>query len=252
MSDNGFTVVKKVSTSGLPIFDENGMMLKLNYLGDTLSLIIEEPVIGADGKRTYPEEKRYPFLITADRASTLYNEIILKDLLSRDDFLNEDFSKGIFLNKSKTSVLQIRVQSGEIYLVYCKNIDEKRVAEESHVFHFTKVDIIDNYNENTGEFASQTAKEGSFYLFCKYLDAGINGFSNGMAHSIRKVNNASTSAIFEYLKGIAAKLGVTPDSYGPTKPNGSYPSSGFMNPSNEELPFNMEENTNTSMEDIIG
>lgn len=253
MADNNTFTLNKVSTSGITLFDDNGIMLKLNYLGETLSLIIGEPTEGSDGKKMYPDEKRYPFLITPERAAALYNEIIVKDLLSNENFHSENFSKGVFLNKGKTAVLQIRVQDGEIYLVYCKNINADRIAEESHVFHFIKTEIIEDYDGTTGNFSAQSPREATFYLFCKYLDIGVNELNNAVAHSVRKVNNASTNKIFGYLKGITAKLGVTPDeAYGPTRPiNSSYPSSGFMNPGEDPLPFNDEENTNTSMEDII-
>ena len=72
----------KVTTSGLTLFDENGIMLRLAYLDESFSIMIGEPKIADNGKRTYPQETRYPFILTIDRAAALYDEIIMFEFIS--------------------------------------------------------------------------------------------------------------------------------------------------------------------------
>jgi len=228
----------QVTTSGIPLFDDKGTWLKLGYLDDSLSLMICEPTIADNGKRTYPQESRKPFIITIERAEALHNEIIPKVLSSLE--AGEDYDGGIFLNKRKDAIFEIRVQQGDIYAVYYKDIGEDRRAKETIVFKFQRTSIIENYNPDGTSF-EQNNVEGQFAVFCKYIEAGAFDLHNSSVHSFRKGNYYTTGKIFDYLKGIAAKLGVTVDSGKTYTPNNNNRSnSGFMNvPDNagDELPF---------------
>ena len=143
MADNNYQE-NRVSTTGITLFDDNSMMLRLMYLGDTFSVIIADPEKNENGKNTYPDKNRHSFLITADRAASLYHEIITKELTEAMQN-HEDFSKGVFLNRGKTSLMEIHYKDDELYLVYFKDIDEERVAKENYVFHFQKTDTITGY-----------------------------------------------------------------------------------------------------------
>lgn len=244
----------RVSTAGITLFDDEGIMMKLGYLGDTLSVTLGIPKPAENGKRTYPKDDRVPFLITPERAAALYNEIITNEkdggLLAA---IREDrpFNRGIFLNQNKTAVLELLYKEGEVYLVYCKNINEERAAEKSYVFHFQKTEIIDGYDPS-GSFDGQSKAEGSFFVFCCYVESGVYEISGGSGHSVRKTAQYTISAIFNHLKAIAAKLGVTPDS-GYRSYNNGGGSSGFMNIPDgvdDELPF-ADAPSSTSLEDIL-
>jgi hypothetical protein len=240
----------RVSTAGITLFDDNSTMLRLSYLGDTLSLLIGYPKANDNGKNSYPEDQRHTFLITADRAAALYHEIIVKELTPALEN-KQDFCKGIFLNRGKTAIMELRIQDGEVYLVYCKDINEDRVSENSYVFHFQKTDTITNYDPS-GTFDSQGTVEGSFFLFCKYLESGVYEMPNAGAHAFRKGNQYTTRAIFNNLRAIAAKLGVTPESGGFHR-NNRAETSGFMNTPDgvdEELPF-AEAPSTSNMEDLL-
>lgn len=262
MADNNYQQ-NRVSTTGVTLFDENSTMLKLSYLDDTFSLSIAYPSTDANGKHSYPESARNGFLITIDRGAALYDTVICKDLQKALQEGN-DFCEGIFLNRAKTSVFQIRIQDGEIYGVYCKNINEDKIAESSFVFHFQKTDLIEGYEPDTGNFIDKGGKvEGSFVVFTKYLEAGLNGMTNGIAHGDRKANQYSNRSVFEYLRAIAARLGVTVGNnnyYQKPQQNMPQDTSGFMNipdSSAEELPFSIPEDsgpmesTSGSMEDFL-
>lgn len=242
----------RVSTVGLTIFDNESMMMRLSYLGDALSIMIAEPE-NNNGKNSYPEKNRHSTLITSERAAALYDEIILKGVIPALE-KGEDYSMGIFLNQKKTSILQIRVQDKEIYLVLCLNINEERVSENSYVFHFQKTDVISDYNPN-GSFESQDKVEGYFYLFVKWLENGVGAITGAAGHSMRKANSYTTNSFFNYAKSIAAKLGVTPPNNNNYRSNngGGSDTSGFMNipeGSPDEMPFN-DTPTASSMDDIL-
>lgn len=209
----------RVNTVGLTLFDEQGMMLRCSYLGDTLNIILAEPMKTDTGKNTYPDKARHSILLTTDRVATLYQEIISKELVEAIN-KGEDFKEGVFLNKRKESILQIRYENGEIYLVLCTDIDEKRISKNSYVFHFNKTDVIYDYDP-TGTYTSQGTKNGMFFVFAEYLRAGLEALTGAGGHAIRKVDTWSRTQIFNYLKGIAAKLGVTVESqYNNRRPSG--------------------------------
>lgn len=240
----------RVSTSGITLFDENSMMLRMGYLDDSLSLVLGE-CEEVNGKRSFPQEKRHSFIITLDRAEAFYNEIIIKKVLKAIEN-GEDYNGGIFLNKRKDSIVEIRVQQGEIYLVYYKEIGEDRKPKDTYTFKFNKTDVVELYNPDGTSF-EQSKVEGCFMIFCKYLESGIYDLGNSSAHAMRKANQYTTSAIFNYLKMIAAKLGVTVENS----------NSGFnrsSNPGFASVPAGMKEDvpfvpeivpTETSLEGIL-
>ena len=227
MADNNNTngyQANRVSTSGLTLFDDNGVMLKLGYLDDSLSLVIGMPKVAESGKRSYPQEARHPFIITMDRAAALYNEIITKKVVEALE-KGEDYNGGIFINKRKDAIFEVRVQQGDIYLAYHKDIGEDRTPKESHIFKCSKTPIVESYQVDGSSF-EMGAVDGTFMLICKYFEAGIDGVHCADTHGFRVKNYYTTNSIFNYLKSFAAKLGVTVDraSYGQT----SAPTSGFM------------------------
>ena len=240
----------RVNTTGITLFDNESMMLRLGYLGETLSLMIAIPTVGDNGKKSYPETNRHSVLITPDRATALYREIILNGIIPALE-AKQDFTGGIFLNRKKDTILQLRIQDGELYLVLCTNINQDRISENSYVFHFQKTEMIYGYDPS-GSFTSQETTEGVFFVFCKWLDEGITALLATAGHGMRKGNEYSQTQIFNYLKGIAAKLGVTIEGYRRNYQN-HVPNSGFMQiqeGAGEELPFD-DTPTASSIEDLV-
>lgn len=245
-NSNNNSYQNRVTTSGLTFFDENGLMLRLGYLDDSLSLVMGQPSVAENGKKKYPQEMRHPFIITIERATALYNIIVPKAIKALED--GENYNGGVFLNRAKNAIFEINVENGDVYLVYYKNIGEDRTPGETYAFKCQKTQIVEAYNPDGTSF-EQTAVEGYFAVFCKYLESGIYDLHNGVGHSIRKANLYTTNAIFNYLKSIAIKLGVSMESHRPSNVN-----SGFMEiPDNspEEVPFVSNEPVHTSMEGLL-
>ena len=237
----------RVNTTGVVLFDQESCMLKCAFLDDSLALTIGEPLKGPDGKNTFPDSQRYSALITVDRAAALYDIIIHGVLPALEK--GEDYCAGVFVNRNKTKIVQIRVQDKEVYLVLCMNINENRITESSHVFHFQKNDIITGYNPSTGDSDSQSTVHGAFFVFTKWIECGVGGISGGAGHSAKKVLQFQNDRFYQMLRQIATKVGVVLDNGGM-----SYqPNPGFMQipetPSGE-LPFS-EENAST-IDAILG
>lgn len=224
----------RVTTNGATFWDSEGTMLKLSYLDDSFSIQISTPQINENGKRTYPEKNRHNLLMTADRASALYYEVIVKQLIPAFE-RGENLSKGVFLNKGKTAILEIKVENGEWFLLYHKDIDQDRKAKDSYGFRFMKNDIIEDYKADTGEFSGQQSVDGTFYIFCEYLDMGIHELCKPSGHSVRSATSYTVSSIFNYLKSISQKLGVVVEpAY---RKSSGFNTSPMNAPSSEELPF---------------
>lgn len=245
-NNNGYQS-NKVTTSGMTLFDENGIMLKMGYLDDSLSLVIGEPVTNDSGKRTYPQETRYPFILTMDRANALYEHTIMEKTMGALES-HTNYNGGVLLNRRGDSMLEIRVQNDDIYMVYYTDINEDRVAGKTHVFKFNKTILIEGYNPTgVGDF-ERVEVQGYFAVFCKYLEAGIFDVHNSSVHSFRKGNYYTTSKIFDNLSAIGAKLGISFENRNNYHYNNASARNAFMEDTpngEEEVPFVPEVKTNT-------
>lgn len=226
----------KITTNGATLWDESGMMLRLSYLDESFSIQISTPFVSETGKKTYPEKNRHNLLLTADRAAALYHEVILNQILPAYE-RGENLSKGVFLNRGKTAILEVRVQDGEFYLIYYKDIDEDRKAKSNYAFHFAKTDLIEDYKFETGEFAGQRSADGWFYIFAKYLEMGIYELCKPSGHAVRAATSYTVTAIFNYLKSISQKLGVVVEPAYRRNSGFNTPNAGMNAPTDEEIPF---------------
>ena len=219
----------KITTNGMTLFDENGVMLRLDFLDDALSVQIGFPDI-VDGKRKYPTEKRQSLIVTNDRVSALYDIVINKVLPAIE--AGKDYDGGIFTSKRKDGVFEVAVQSGEPYLMYHKDIDADRKPKATYIFKFDKTSIIEKYNVESTEF-EQCEVHAKFTLFVKLLEGFVLLSNNITTHSYRHANKYTTDKIFLYLNEIAKKMGLTVES------RSSYgtPNVGFS----DDLPFGNEE-----------
>lgn len=239
----------RVTTSGCTLFDENSIMLRLGFLDDGFTILFGDPK--QDGmNKTYPLEKRHSLILRPERATALLENIIVDKVLPAMEN-GTSYNGGVFLNRRKDSILEVRVQDGEVYLAFHKGIDENRVPKESYVFHFQKTQIIENYNPDGSAF-EQFDVHGCFMLFCKFLESGVYDINNSSAHSMRKANYYTTNKIFRYLEGLATKLGVTVENR--SYQNGS--SSGFsqspegIQSSQDIMPIPTD-NAATSLEGLV-
>lgn len=195
-----------ISTNSISMFDSNGMLLKMSFLDESLSIGLWTPVEDG-GKKTYPKENREAIILTKERVAALYNIIVDRALPAYKE--GKLYNGGVFTNIGQTNVFEVRIENGEIYAVYHKDIDENRIPKKSILFHFPKSPIIENYNTKNGEFEIPEI-DANFLIFIKVLEAFMTIASTGAgAHSDRYSNRFTNEKRFSYLSGLANKLGVT-------------------------------------------
>lgn len=198
-----------INTNGMSLFDTTGLLLKIGFFNESMSVGFWTPT-EENGKKTYPKEKRLSFILTKERVSALYDIIINKVLPAYKEGVN--YNGGVFITMKKDSVFEIRVEGGNIFAVYHTDIDADRKPKNSCVFAFNKTPIIENYNTSTGEFELPTV-DADFYLFVKAVESYVIAVPNGaIAQSIKFHNHFEDNLHFKYLSSIAAKLGATPPS----------------------------------------
>lgn len=221
----------QVTTNSLTIFDEEGVMLKLAFLDDTLSLQLGVPEM-VEGRRKYPPEKRQSLIITKERVAALYSICTGKNSKVLNAIENgNSYDAGVFTSKRKDGILEIMVQEGTPYLVLYKDIDEDRKPKQTFLFKFEETVIIEKYDVKTTDF-TQSSIHAYFTLFIKLLESFVLLSNDMSTHSFRHANKYTTDKIFQDLMEIAKKLGVTFES---KYSNNSTPqnSGAFDN----ELPF---------------
>lgn len=201
-----------MTTNSLSIFDENGLLFKIGYLDETVSIGMWEPMTDpATGKRSYPKEMRNSLLLTPERVAALL-ELINTTVINNVE-AKTPYNGGVFTSNKKDSIFEILVdkmgEDVDIYLLFHKNINQERVPDKTVAFKFKKVPIIQKYNSKTGEFELYDT-HGEFYMFVKVLEGFLLVNANGNAgHSMRNHNKYTTDKIFKYLAEFATKMGVT-------------------------------------------
>lgn len=225
MADNNKITI---STNSFGMFDKNGTLMSLSYVGTGLGLSFGYPERQEDGKNKYPKEKRVHLFINEERAVALHGKIMNKVLPAIAN--HEAVNTGIFLNKKKDSIFEIGVTiEGLIYARYYSGIDENRKPSATQEYWFNKLDTIDFYNPETTDFVQEQV-DAQFAMFIKFLEGADPIYTMADAHANRLLTRKKTETMFDYLTEIATKLGVSID-------RGGYsPQSGFNTPQLEASP----------------
>jgi len=200
-----------INSNGMTFFDTNGMLMKVGFLNESLSIGLWTAV-EEGGKKTYPKEKRQNLVLTKERVAALYDIIIHKVLPAYKEGIS--YNGGVFTSMKKDMVFEIRVENGNVFALYHTDIDADRKPKNTTVFTFVKTPAIEKYNTDSGEFELPMI-DADFYLFTKGLEAYLNNVPNGAcAHTAKYHNHFRDDNQYSYLTSIANKLGVTPPSNG--------------------------------------
>lgn len=198
-----------ISTNSFGLFDKNGTLLSLSYVGSGLGISFGYPERQEDGKNRYPKDKRNHLFINAERAVALHGKIMSVIMPAIQN--NEPANSGIFLNKKKDSILEVGVdEAGAIYLNYHTGIDENRKPAGTQTYLFEEMDTIDFYNPETTEFKPDKVK-AQFAMFMKFLEGANPVYTMAEAHANRLMTRRKTEVILDYLTEIATKLGCSID-----------------------------------------
>lgn len=211
----------QVNTNLVSMFDEQSVQLRLGGLDNALSVAFWLPTQGENGRNTYPQENRYSVVLPPERVAALCY-LLDNDIVPA---YNEgrDISRSIFTTRNNSSMLQISVEDGEIYIYLHREINEDRIPKETFRFHFNSFMVLTKYDPKTGDY-DVSSIQAMFYLFYQTIKMyTLDGCSGSTTHAYRHANRYNTDKIFRYLEAIATKLAVTIAS-----PNyGNHSNSGF-------------------------
>lgn len=210
------------STNGMTFFGKDGVMLKVNFYDDCVSLQFLLPVMDEnEGKRKYPKENRPNFILTKERVSGWV------DLL-QNNFLSalasgKSYAGGPFINNSKTSLVDVvyKPEENEICLRYCVDIDENRIPKKVYEFEFQKLVNIENYDPTSGEF-SVSESHAQFLLFYKALDMFCNSITMAQAHADKFCKEYYNTRLTKQIADFAYKMGLKPIIGAPRQENTQY------------------------------
>lgn len=218
MADNKQVMI---TTNSFGMFDKEGTLLSLSYVGTGLGITFGYPERQEDGRNKYPKDKRNHLFINAERAVALHGKIMSKIMPALKN--GEPANTGIFLNKKKDSIFEVGVDvEGNFRITYYTGIDENRKPAGTQKYFFEALDTIDFYDPETTDFTPDKV-HAQFAMFVKFLEGANPINTMAEAHANRLITRRKNELMIEYLTEIATKLGCSID-------RGSYQgsNSGFI------------------------
>lgn len=163
---------------------------------------------------------------------------------------NEEIRRGVSI--AGNSLLVIGTRAGETkaipYLAMFKNIDGETKRPENMIGYTFRqsIQIIDDYNEETGSFTSHNIDGTEFELFTKIIKNAQEQLTMGSAHAIRYTDRFFNSNLKDTVVGIANKVGSEPAFKTGTTSRGSFAGANIFSSSNSDT------SSNNTMEEIDG
>lgn len=203
-TSNGKNNQFNVTTSLISMFDDNSQQLRLAGMESGLSIAIWVPQVSPEGKMSFPQQSRYSVILSAETVSALAWTI--KNKIVPDWVAGKDFKYGVPTNRSMTSVIDIIGSNGDIYLRMSRDINEERKAKYVYQFKFVNTPVVAGYDPYTGEFNIENVP-AQFTMFTEVITA-YSAISSVCGHGTRYSMRGTLNSYYNYLQGIAAKLGV--------------------------------------------
>lgn len=198
-----------ISTSLMQLFDDNGVQFRMSGLDNGISFAFWMPYVDPmTGRKTYPKEQRFSCIVTSERIKTL-DKMIQEVLLPAAEQGNNK-SVAVFTNKQRSNIFEVRFENGDYYVRLYQNVDAMSLKPaNAYEFKFRKTQIGTDYKPDTGEI-NMVLDEGEFYIFLAVIHNFVElAVSRMPGHAERLANEYTTGSIFDHLRAIAAKLGVT-------------------------------------------
>ena len=198
-----------ISTSLMQLFDDNGVQFRMSGLDNGISFAFWLPLVDPmTGRRTYPKEQRFQCVVSSDRVKSL--DKMVQDLLLPAAEQGNNKSIAVFTNKQRSNIFEVRFENGDYYVRLYQNVDAMSLKPNNvYEFKFRKTQVGTDYNPATGEI-NMVLDEGEFYIFLAVIHNYVELAASKMpGHAERLANEYTTGSIFNHLKAIATKLGVT-------------------------------------------
>ena len=208
-----------VNTRGIQFYNKEGFdpsTLDLKFWNDFICISLY-PALPPE-KRTQTKVFDYEKEVRATLSPSIVK--ILTEVTKTKIFPaianGEDRTIGIqFGGDSMICVGTGKKQTGEIKpcIAIHKGIDpDTRKAEISMYYEFNKSQVIENYNEDTGECGIVTSENGELISFIAMLDAAVEAISKAGVHADRYVKKFFNEKLMNTVIAIGDKVGADPSS----------------------------------------
>lgn len=203
-----------VNTRGVQFFNKESIYsstLSVGYWNEFLSIKIN-PALPKDQQtdaKVYDYTKSVVTVLSIEKASTLIREIDENIIPA----IVEEREKSISIPTATDSLLSVGTvnQNGTIrpYIAIHKGIKENRIPQLSIFYEFNNLNIIDDYNETTGEYQVRNTNLSEFLAFTYILKSSVQALSHAYTHSQRVVGKWNNDKLNGMIEEIVSKLGIS-------------------------------------------
>ena len=203
-----------VNTRGVQFFNRESFCpstLSVGFWNELISIKIN-PALPKDQQseaKIYDYTKSVITTLSIDKASALIYEIENTILPA----LKEGEKLSISVPTSLDSLLTVGV--GELKGVYMpyvaihKGIQQNKIPQMSIYYEFNPINLVEDYNENNGEFKVKTSNLSEFLAFTYILKASVFALTHANTHSHRFVGKWNNDKLNGMIEEISSKLGIS-------------------------------------------
>lgn len=210
--DNKFDV----NTRGITFYNKDGFdpsALSLGFWNDSLISIKINPALPKEKQtstRVYDYEKSISTAIPSTSAKLLSNAIKTKILPAIE--ANEDHSVGIQIGGDNLIVVgtgkRITNEIRPYFAIHKALNPASKKPEMSAYYEFNKSQIIENYNEENGDYTLSVNHHSELMTFLSFLDAAVDALSKADVHAMRVVMRAFNEKLMNNITAIGVKVGA--------------------------------------------
>lgn len=202
-----------VNTRGFNLANADGTFaqstLVLGYWNDLISIKLHPAL----PKSEQSEKKRFNYDESISTALTLEKAMELTRIIEEAKTSDKArFFKGVQVGMDSLVGISSITEEDKTTVVFgiYKGLDqETRLPSEKLLYEFRKVRIIEDYNDETGDYKMKESKESSeLNVFERALLSAIDHLTNAAAHAERHVNNYKNKMQTTTLNAIATKVGA--------------------------------------------
>jgi hypothetical protein len=196
-----------INTSGITLFDVNGLMMRMSFFDKVISIDFNQPVDDGSGTKRYPKENKINVTLSLERAEA-FLQVFYERFLKAYEKGNH-YRGGVLVNKSEDSIFEISTGENDNMpeINYYWNIGQNRVAGNMISFKFKKTCITEKYVAKDGS-CEATNIDAQAFIFAKAFDTFVKAATGAIGHDVRYTNRFTTNKIIKVLENIAVKMGI--------------------------------------------
>lgn len=195
---------RNIRTDIISLWNTASKQLKIYATNTGLNISIWEPVIGPDGTKKFPADKRFDVTLTQPQAIRLYRLFgVINEDISRG---SERVSYGINCNRARTIRLSIEYDNGVYALSIYRNIDPATgICNDGAIYLFDNDNgMFKDYVPSTGEF-TPLALKGDIDVFYIAISAYVNNVGGMLAAHGAKYSDVVNRTAGNFKKPLATE-----------------------------------------------